>query len=104
MSPALTFPSVPGDAAVTVTSRVWHVIWGGLPGRVATATKTASSVENATPACVRTLVPAGIWYERVGSQLVQRTDPVAFVSSTFLPVAGNVSDTDSGHVSRWAGT
>src|SRR5512142_3241621 len=104
IAPAATLPSVPGFAAVTPTSRVWQLIVIGLPDRIATGRKTVSSVVNSTRVLVRTVVPAGTAYDRVGSQFSQRTTPVAFVSVTFLPVAAKVRDAVSGNVRRSAGT
>ena len=42
-------------------------------------------------------------YEAVGSQFVQRTPPVAFVSATRLPVAGNSPEDSTGTASEIAG-
>jgi len=55
---AATLPDGPGVAAVTGTTRDSHVIVGTF--RIATGRKSASSVANATPVCVRTSVPFGI--------------------------------------------
>ena len=74
------------------------------PDRMATGRKTCSSVVNAMPAAVRTTVPDGMVYADVGSQLVQRTPPVAAVRWTRLPVAWKSPWASTGMVRVSAGT
>ena len=50
------------------------------------------------------MLPAAIRLVLVGSRFSNRTDPVALVSSTRLPVAWNVSLTETGTLTCWAGT
>ena len=50
-----------------------------------------------------TMLPAAIVFELVGSRFSNRTVPVALVSSTRLPVAGNVSSTATGTVTSFGG-
>ena len=98
-------PSVPGSTAVTETSLVWHLTsrLGGVPDSCATGSSVSSSVLKAIPPRVRTVVPRGIVYDALGSQLVQRTPPLAAVCSTRLAVAGNSADVVTGTLIVWAG-
>ena len=55
-----------------------------------------TAVRKRTPGAVRTMLPATIRFELVGSRFSKRTVPVALVSSTRLPVALNVLLTETG--------
>ena len=61
-------------------------------------------VRKRTPDPVRTTLPASIRLVLVGSRFSKRTVPVALVSDTRLPVALNVSWTETGIEISLAGT
>ena len=75
------------------TSLVWHLRprLVPVPEMTATGRNTASSIVNAMPPDVRTIVPRGIVYDADGSQFFQRTPPVAGVDTVRLPVAGELA-------------
>ena len=71
---------------------------------VARGTVTVPSVRKRTPLLVRTTLPAAIRLVLVGSRFWNLTVPVALVTATRLPVALNVSVTETGTGTCWAGT
>ena len=88
------------------TSRVWQVSFGldGGPVSAATGRNTPSFVSKPIPLPVRATIPAGIVYDSVGSQFVQRSVPFALVWTTRWPVASNSPDAVKSWLRRVAGT
>ena len=97
-----TLPSRPALTAVTLT--VADLGKTVKPTRSARGTVTAPSVLNRIPFWVLTTLPAGIVLDEVKSLFRNRTTPLAFASSTRLPVVGKVFVAVASTVTTSAGT
>ncbi len=101
-----TFPDSPGTTASTPTFLV-DGITTKAPSTIPTSAGGSSTVErvrNSIPDAVLTIDPAGIVFELPVLRLENVTVPVAGVSSTFRPVAGNVDEVSTSNRNGVAGT
>ena len=99
MAPLATLPPVPALTATTPTLADVH----GAGEIGAVATRIVWLVAKPIPVAVETTDPPGMVWPALVSQFRKVTEPLAFVWTTRLPVAGNSPEAVKSRLSRVAG-